>query len=137
MGLLKHVVLPMNALLNIGFFFKLLIAEDYDDLQSLWVDTPLSPMEHHLWHCLGGSAICNLLHCIVAFFAGNKSYRVMVCAMHALLFAVDGWSYIHFGKDVPPVLYFIVGINILGLLVHLKEPGLFTKDKNAGGKKEN
>ena len=50
------------------------------------------------------------------------------------MFTVDGYSYVKLGVDVNPMIYVIVGVNVVGLLVHSQEPGIFTKDKDSDGK---
>jgi len=62
---------------------------------------------------------------------------MLVCALQAFFFTVDGWSYVNLGVGLPGILYFVVGFNVVGLVAHFQEPGLFTKDKNDGGKKKN
>lgn len=132
MGLLKHVALPLNALLNLAFVVKILFMDAFDDVRADWgaSNQDLIPMEHHLWHCLGGTVLCNTISCVVAIYAGNSLHRMMICANQALFFIVDGWSYFKFGVYTPPLLYIVVGINIAALVAHSQEPGLFTKDKN-------
>ena len=138
MGLLKHVVLPFNSLLNAGLAYKLLIAEYYADTQADFGNSPetMTLMEHHLWHVLGGIALCNSINSLAAICVENSHYRMMVCALQTLFFCVDGWSYVKLGVDVPATLYVILGVNVAGLVVHSFEPGLFTKDKNDDGKKK-
>ena len=139
MGLLKHVVLPFDALLNFAFFVKLLVIEYYADARADWgcTDIPMNLMENHLWHTLGAVALCNCIYCIAAIYAGNSFSRMLVCALQAFFFTVDGWSYVNLGVGLPGILYFVVGFNVVGLVAHFQEPGLFTKDKNDGGKKKN
>mmetsp|Transcript_13146 Transcript_13146/g.19697 ORF Transcript_13146/g.19697 Transcript_13146/m.19697 type:complete len:140 (-) Transcript_13146:110-529(-) len=139
MGLLKHVVLPFDALLNFAFFVKLLILQDYAEPRADWgcTDIPMNLMENHLWHTLGAVALCNCIYCIAAIYAGNSFSRMLVCALQAFFFTVDGWSYVNLGVGLPGILYFVVGFNVVGLVAHFQEPGLFTKDKNDGGKKKN
>lgn len=139
MGLLKHVVLPFNALLNAAFAYKLLIAEDYADIMADWGNngsSPMTPMEHHLFHVLGGITAGTFINCIAAIFVENSHYRMMVCALQVLFFSVDGRSYVKLGVDIPAAIYLVVGVNVVGLVVHSQEPGLFTKDKSDAGKKK-
>ncbi|KAL7439270.1 hypothetical protein ACHAXM_006657 [Skeletonema potamos] len=139
MGLLKHAVLPFNALVMGAFAYKLLIAEDYADMMADWGnngDSPMTPMEHHLFHVVGGTALVTFINCIAAIFVENSHYRMMVCALQLLFFSVDGWSYLKLGVPVSMPVYLVVGANVVGLVVHSQEPGLFTKDKSEAGKKK-
>lgn len=136
MGLLKHAVIPFNAFVNALFFHKTLIAEDYADVMADWGkgDSPLTPLENHLFHVIGGICLAFLINSLVAIFVENSHYRMMVCLLQIVMFTVDGYSYVKLGVDVNPMIYVIVGVNVVGLLVHSQEPGIFTKDKDSDGK---
>lgn len=136
MGLLKHAVIPFNALVNALFFYKFLIAEDYAEIMADWGkdDTPLTPLENHLFHIGGGIGLAFLINSLAAIFVENSHYRMMVCLLQIVIFTVDGYSYVKLDVNINPIIYVIVGVNVVGLLVHSQEPGIFTKDKNSDGK---
>mmetsp|Transcript_291 Transcript_291/g.621 ORF Transcript_291/g.621 Transcript_291/m.621 type:complete len:145 (+) Transcript_291:61-495(+) len=143
MGLLKHVILPYYALLNLAFTIKCLVFEDMmEDSLEAWprgtkdYDVPLTDLEKHCQHCFGGICACLLLNSIAAIFVENSHYRGMAVLTQVLFFVVDGYSYVKLGKDVPVPVFVIVGVGIVGLGVHSKEPGVFTKDKGANKAKE-
>ena len=48
--------------------------------------------------------------------------------LQMIFFTVDGYSYVRMGLPVPGVIYVIVGLGVVGLAVHAREPGIFTKD---------
>mmetsp|Transcript_12477 Transcript_12477/g.23765 ORF Transcript_12477/g.23765 Transcript_12477/m.23765 type:complete len:145 (+) Transcript_12477:173-607(+) len=138
MGLLKHAILPFYALLNLTLTFKCLVFEDMmEDSLKVWprdtkdYDVPITDLEKHCQHCLGGIFACLLLNNIAAIFVENSHYRGMAVLIQVLFFVVDGYSYVRLGKDVPAALFVVVGVGIFGLGVNSKEPGVFTKDKGA------
>ncbi|KAL7554804.1 hypothetical protein ACHAWF_018344 [Thalassiosira exigua] len=142
MGLLKHAVLPFFAVLNLALVFKCLVAEDIADLaEPLGRDSidalPMTPLERHLFHCLGGTFVVFFVNNVAAIFVENSHYRGMAVLLQVLFFVVDAYSYVKMGLDIPTALFLPVGVGLVGLAVHSMEPGLFTKDKGAEGKSKN
>lgn len=128
MGLLKHAVIPFNALVNALVF--------YSNPNPFWGkdDRPLTALEHHLFHMVGGRDLAFLIHFLAAIFVENSHYRMMVCLLQIVIFTIDGYSNVKLDVNINPIIYVIVGVNVVGLLVHSQEPGIFTKDKNSDGK---
>jgi len=52
----------------------------------------------------------------------------MAVLLNIVFFATDAYSYVTMGLEVPTAVYVIVGLGVVGLIVHAKEPGIFTKD---------
>ena len=139
MGLLKHAVLPILALVDLVFTYKCLVAEEMDLFNSLWDrDTskfPTTDLEIHFLHCLGGAVFILLINNIAAIFIENSHYRGMAVLLHTIFMSVDLYSYVLMGKD-PTIALSLFAIGVVGLVVHSMEPGIFTKDKNDGKKKK-
>ena len=68
---------------------------------------------------------------IVFIFVENSHCRGMAVLMQALFFVVDGYSYVRMGLDIQAVLFVLVGVGLASLVVHSKEPGIFTENKGA------
>lgn len=134
MGLLKHFVLPLYVLFDLAVVFQLLVAEDLVDMMTAWGDpaTSATQLEMHLAHAVGGAVLVLLLNNIAAIIIENSHYRGMAVFLQVVFFSADAFSYVRMGKEIPAVLYGIVGLGLAGLAVHANEPGIFTKDK--GGK---
>ncbi|KAL7526075.1 hypothetical protein ACHAXR_001302 [Thalassiosira sp. AJA248-18] len=136
MGLLKHAILPLYALLSLAMVFKTLVAEDMEDIMEAWgrdtVAVPITTVELHFVHCVGGAFIILLVNDIAAIAVENSHYRGMAVLMNVLFFVVDGYSYARLGKSIPGIIFGAVGMGVVGLMVHSKEPGIFTKDKGSG-----
>jgi hypothetical protein len=139
MGLLKHAILPFYALINAVFAYKCLIAEDISLFVDLWdrniTQVPVTNLEMHFMHAVGGVFLILLVNNVVAISKENSHYRGMAVLLQTLFFTVDIYSYWSGGKAIPPVVLFIVGAGVVGLIVHSMEPGIFTQDKDGGGKK--
>ena len=138
MGLLKHVVLTIYALIDL-LVLSFLVTEEFDpDLSKTWgkSDTPITDLEMHLMHAVAGVGLVLLVNNIAAIFVENSHYRGMAVVLQMLFFSVDAYSYIRLGKDIPGIIYFIIGLGLVGLVVHSKEPGIFTKDHGPGKSKK-
>ena len=137
MGILKHFILPLFAILNLKIAYDCLVPEDVDGIMPAFEPTrdltvsPLGMFERHIVHILGGSGLCFFVNIVAAIVIENLHYRGMVLILHTLFFAVDGFSYVKLGLPVPPVVYIIVGSGLIGLTIHSQEPGIFTKDKKS------
>ena len=138
MGLLKHVILPLYALLDVSVIYKTLVIEDINDVSPdpILSTNSMTPIEHHLLHCLGGVGLILLVNNVAAICVENSHYRGMAVLLNIIFFATDAYSYAKMGLKIPPPVYVIVGMGVIGLIVHGNEPGIFTKDKKGGGKKK-
>ena len=130
MGLLKHVVLPLYALLDVSVIYKALIIEDINDMSpdSVLSTDQMTPVEQHFLHCLGGVGLMLLVNNVAAICVENSHYRGMAVLLNIIFFATDAYSYVKMGLEVPTAVYVIVGLGVIGLIVHANEPGIFTND---------
>lgn len=139
MGLLKHAVLPVFILLDLFFVYKCFIAQDISDVQESWgrdtSKSPITDIEVHFQHILGSIFACFLLNNLTAIFIENAHYRGIAVAQHTIFFIMDACSYVWMGVEIPKPMFVVVGIGLVGLLVHSREPGIFTKDKNSAKNK--
>ena len=140
MGILKHAVLPLYSALLLFMGYGWLVNEDTADLTVAWAGgadnrdfdkTPVTQLEVHLVHVVGGVAISLGLNCVMAIIKENSHYRGMAVALVMMVFGIDLTSYVRLGKPIPGPLFGILGLGAVGLAVHAMEPGIFTKDKNA------
>ena len=135
MGLLKHVILPLLILLDVKVVYDCLVTEDISGIQPLWAPDrdvttePLSPLERHFIHLLGGACLCLAVNMGAAVVVENAHYRGMALLLHTLFFAIDGVSYVLCGVEMAPPVFVIVGLGVVSLAIHSQEPGIFTKDK--------
>lgn len=138
MGLLKHVILPLYALLDVSVIYKTLVIEDINDVSPdpILSTNSMTPIEQHFLHCLGGVGLILLVNNVAAICVENSHYRGMAVLLNIIFFATDAYSYVKMGLKIPPPVYVIVGMGVIGLIVHANEPGIFTKDKKGGGKKK-
>jgi hypothetical protein len=109
------------------FFAKALGDRDFSKV-------PITDIETHLLHCLGGISLVFFLNNVAAIFVENAHYRGMAVFLQMIFFIVDGYSYNVMGKEVAPAVLVSVGVGAVGLAVHAMEPGIFTKDKDSGKK---
>ena len=142
MGLLKHAILPLYALLDLGLVFQTLVAEDIsevaadvgrEDLKTL----PLTPLELHLIHAMGATMIVLLVNNVAAVLMENSHYHGMAVLLQILFHAVDGCNYAKMGLGVPPFIWAIVGVGVVGLFVHSRETMIFAKDNGSRGNIKN
>lgn len=118
-----------------------LIKQDYTDLAQTWdrdlASFPMTDLELHLLHCLGGVCLLFAINNIVAIVVENSHYRGMAVLLHTICFVCDTLSYVALGRGrsaVAPLV--LVAMGVIGLIVHSMEPGIFTKDKDGSGKKK-
>ena len=97
---------------------------------------PITDLEMHFLHCLGGVVIVLLVNNVAAIFVENSHYRGMAVFLEMLFFTIDGYSYYRTGRDIPGIIFGIVGFGLVGLVVHSQEPGIFTKDHGPGKSKK-
>ena len=112
MGLLKHVILPLFAVLNLTISYQLLVYESIDDAlessQPFGRNTnpkkggvPATELELHFLHALGGTFLCLGINMIVSMFSKSSTYRAMAVFLQVIFAAVDAYSYLRLEKDVP------------------------------------
>ena len=133
MGLLKHVILPVLALLNSVCGILLLMTSKEsanDDVKEVWKpNEPIEDFAMHLMHGLGGAFLALAVNDMAAVLYGNGFHRATALFAQGIFVVVDGWSYAVLQREVPSILYGVFAVVVVGLLVHSQEPGVFTKDK--------
>ena len=145
MGLLKHVLLPFFAVLNTFIAYQLIVNESIDDVLEpsapFGRDTAAMPptlLELHFLHALGGTSAAFAVAQLGAIFSHCALYRAMAVFMQIVFAAVDVYSCIRLERQVPTILYVVIGLGAIGLMVQSMEPGIFAKDKTKieDGKKQ-
>lgn len=135
MGLLKHAILPLFALVDLGLAYKALVLGDMDDVYlAFGHDTTKDPMtnaEIHIIHALGAALVVLFVNNVAAILVENSHYRGMAVLLQIIFFLLDASSYVRLGVDVAPILLILSGVGLVGLAVHSREPGIFTKDNKA------
>lgn len=141
MGVLKHAVLPLCAFAHVFaiavFVFK---GKEYmADLLEWPRDTEtLTPIERHLLGAGFTFHIVLLSNNIVAIAVENAHYRAMATFLELILYSIDLADAIYENSllaegrqlfTLAPLASMTV-VTLIGLVVHSKEPGIFTKDKN-------
>ena len=69
-------------------------------------------------HCVQGSSLCFGINMIAAIFSNCSLYRAVAVLMQVLFAAVDAYSYLRLGKEIPFILYFMIGVGRLGNTCH-------------------
>ena len=148
MGALKHAVLPIcifGHLVAIGVFT--VFGKEYmaDVLDWPRMTADLTPIERHL---LGAGFTFHVVlaaNDAAAIMVENAHYRAMATFLEFLLYAGDLVDAMYENSLLPDEggsktftlvpLAIMSGVTLVGLLIHSREPGLFTKDKNNTEKK--
>lgn len=151
MGALKHAVLPMcifGHLVAIGIFT--VFGKEYmaDVLDWPRMTPELTPIERHL---LGAGFTFHAVlaaNDAAAIMVENAHYRAMATFLEFLLYAGDLVDAMYENMLLPDEggeeggkiftlvpLAIMSAVTLIGLLVHSREPGLFTKDKNTEKKR--
>lgn len=132
MGLLKHFILPLFVVFH-SVTVYLVFSGQKELLPTIaqWpnADAPLSPLESHLLGALGGANLALELNCLVGIFYENSHYRGMVASVELIFFAGD-WYDAHLTGFPTETLMIMTILAAAGLLIHVMEPGIFTKDKS-------
>lgn len=132
MGLLKHVVLPLLALMHSWMALTTI----FGDRSSIPIklDWPpssseeLTPYELHALGIIGGFELAFAFGAIMGIVRENSHFRAVFTTMELVLWlyrAIDanslGFPYVF--------VYAMSALSAIGLAVHMNEPGIFTKDK--------
>ena len=137
MGILKHAVLPALTLyhayvlattLFLGKHSYLPMVLGYNDDQSI------DGLEAHLIGTIAGAHLMCIINNIVSVVQENSHYRGMAVTTQVVWLVVQWIDYysatVGSKKQHQQFLTAIVVFSIFGLVVHVNEPGIFTKDKN-------
>jgi hypothetical protein len=132
MGLLKHIILPLFVVFHsVTVYLVFSGQKELIPLLAQWpnADAPLSPLELHLLGALGGANLALVFNCLVGIFYENSHYRGMVALVELIVFASD-WYDAYLTGFPTEALMVLTTLAAAGLLVHIMEPGIFTKDKS-------
>jgi hypothetical protein len=132
MGLLKHIILPLLALVHVIIVFPILSGDKmgFAVFSTLKESTsePLSLMESHLAGVSGAAHASLFFGCLVGVFHESSHFRGVFLAMETVFWTMDVYDGYMLGMQTAPVLALLV-MCFIGLIVHSREPGIFTKDK--------
>lgn len=132
MGLLKHIILPLFALLHlVGSFFYVAKDRIHDIVGGSWpgLEGERTVVELHLLGAVGAGHITMFVGCLVGIFVEDSHFRGVFTMMATLFFALD--CYDAYVTGFPwEVLAVMTVLGVVGSVVHGREPGIFTKDKS-------
>jgi hypothetical protein len=134
MGILKHFVLPIFCLYRAGIVI-IGLTQGKDGVAKV-ANFPIgedgmTPVETHMMGAFVGLSAALLFNAIAAIMTENSHYRAMATAVEFIISATDAYDTLYLagpGFDAT----FLIGCSLLagvGLAVHSREPGIFTKDK--------
>lgn len=134
MGILKHVVLPILAVLEAGFVGIFLTGNKLKLPQILELpgaEDERTLMELHFMTaaCCGGMGAL-LFGCLAGILYEDSHFRAMVVVMHLIFFAVDAYDYWTLDGYDPTGATAMFLLCLVGLIIHSQEPGLLTADKS-------
>mmetsp|Transcript_9841 Transcript_9841/g.13867 ORF Transcript_9841/g.13867 Transcript_9841/m.13867 type:complete len:145 (-) Transcript_9841:263-697(-) len=133
MGLLKHVTLPLLALLHSFVAFTSIVG-DRSSLPTIF-DWP-SPSENedesmyvnHAFGILGGFHVAFAFGAIMGILREDAHFRAILAIMELIVWGYGGYDAMRLG--FPCVFAYVAsGLSAVSLIVHMMEPGIFTKDK--------
>lgn len=136
MGILKHVLLPMMAMVH-AFQSYQLIVNGKDTIPSYygWPDQkPLNGRELHLMGMILSSSITLMINCMIGVMMENAHYRGVATFLEVIYFSSEAYDAYSTGYPVTIKLVFAT-ICAVALMIHSMEPGILTKDKNKKTKK--
>ena len=131
MGILKHIVLPVLAVVHAFQAYKIL-TDGKDSLPGFygWPESsaPLTVRENHLMGIVLSISATLAINCFVSIFLETAHYRGMAALLELVYFATEAYDAYTIGFPYE-VKGGFAGIALVGLIIHAMEPGLFTKDK--------
>ena len=135
MGLLKHIILPLLAIVH-GFQAFQIYVHGKDALPEYygWPDTkPLSQREVHLVGIIASVSVALMINCLVGVFFENAHYRGLVTFLEVVYFSLEALD--AYSSGYPLIVKLTLAlVCAVGLMVHAMEPGIFTKDKSGKNK---
>ena len=132
MGILKHIVLPVLAVVHAFQAYKILI-DGKDSLPDFYgwpkSSVSLTVRESHLMGIVLSISATLAINCFASIFLETAHYRGMAVLLEFVYFAIE--TYDAYTTGFPyEVKGVFAGIALVGLIFHAMEPGLFTKDKS-------
>lgn len=140
MGVLKHVVCPLFAVLHAASIYACRDLHAWAEMVELQVENPeVASQEVRQLHMLGVLRGFNVAFCLLSVLGSvseSAHFRGVLALAYAALYgtvALDAYSVGVEGWMVPAVIAVVATV---GLLIHSNEPGIFTKDKGATAKSD-
>lgn len=135
MGLLKHAILPLFTLIHLHAAYLCTDCSKWAELVMLEVETEIDLRQQHMLGCLQAFNVGLAFMNILGLVTESAHFRGVVVVTEAILFTLFALNAYQLGINwIPPAG--IAGVATLSALVHSREPGIFTKDKNAKLKKK-
>ena len=141
MGLLKHFLLPIFSLFHAVVAKICLIDEGLVQMSSRGLsslkkrdlnDQPPTELELHFTRTIGGMSLVFVVNNIIAIFHENGShYRGIAILLEAIYFTITSYSCIKGKRNDSTHSFIMLGVSVIGLIIHSMEPGIFTKDKSS------
>mmetsp|Transcript_23937 Transcript_23937/g.35029 ORF Transcript_23937/g.35029 Transcript_23937/m.35029 type:complete len:143 (-) Transcript_23937:214-642(-) len=133
MGLLKHVTLPLLALLHSFVAFTAIVG-DRGSLPSIF-DWPV-PLDNedsslyvkHAFGIIGGFHAAFAFATIVGVLHEDAHFRAILATMELIIWGNGGLDAMFMGFPCA-FAYVASGLAAVSLVIHMMEPGIFTKDK--------
>eukprot|EP00522_Entomoneis_paludosa_P004223 CAMPEP_0172467020 /NCGR_PEP_ID=MMETSP1065-20121228/57732_1 /TAXON_ID=265537 /ORGANISM="Amphiprora paludosa, Strain CCMP125" /LENGTH=139 /DNA_ID=CAMNT_0013224037 /DNA_START=76 /DNA_END=495 /DNA_ORIENTATION=- len=135
MGLLKHAVLPLFALLHASVSLVLWtqgpegVIPMFDWPAKAGDDQAVTVWEAHALGILGGCEIALSFLCVVGIFESSR-FRSIIIVAEAMVWGVGAFDAFKNGVPYEFAATMFVIATVSGV-IHSQEPGLFAKDKTA------
>jgi hypothetical protein len=131
MGILKHFVLPLFVVAHVITCVPFLTGNK--QLLATLADWPdaadeRTPIELHLIGALSGTQLAMAVGCILGIMQENAHFRCVLVLMELIMWGSDLVDSLMTGFPIAPPIFLSL-VSLIGLFVHSKEPGIFTKDK--------
>lgn len=146
MGLLKHFVLPFFTVVHTFVSFSCYVGDRAAGRAGIvkgfdWsvnsVDTPdggLTMYEQHAFGIIGGAHASLGFAAMMGVVHEHSHFRAVVATMEVIFWTLGGVDAALLGFPCVAA-YIFAGMAAVGLAVHMIEPGLVTRDKDAGKKR--
>jgi len=131
MGILKHVILPLFAVIHAQSIYACRSLDSWAELVELAVesdDDRASTRQRHMVGCLRAFNAAMLLLCVAGVVTESAHYRGVMVLAELVFFSVVTADAFQNGLN-----YYVPGtmaaVALVGAGIHAMEPGIFTKDK--------
>jgi hypothetical protein len=143
MGILKHVVLPIFAIVHTSLA-RVCLFDGPSGVTSLFGldDTTRkrddtgpnnSPLELRATRSVGAIQCIFAINAVLAVLQETAHYRAVAVLLEAIYWSIESYGFWTSSsgstKKSGTPAYCLLGLSVLGLGIHSMEPGIFTKDK--------
>ena len=139
MGLLKHFVLPLFAVTHFMSVYTVYFSDRAQlPIQADWPPNSIENIKELTLYenVLLGIVACFhtsfLFGCVVGIVMENSHFRGVFAVMEMIMWGVGGidvGKFFGYEAMASYSSFILCGIAAIGLVVHMNEPGIFTKDK--------